>query len=129
MRDVEVGAIYTGRVTRLLNFGAMVEILPSKEGLVHISELADHDVNRVEDVVQVGDEVTVKVIEIDRQGRVNLSRRAVFGGFSQSSGARRDSRPPVRGRAPGGHSRSPAPRRPPERGYRQRPYNRSTQSR
>jgi polyribonucleotide nucleotidyltransferase len=77
-REVEVGGIYTGKVTRLTNFGAFVEILPGKEGLVHISELADHHVAKVEDVVKVGDEIMVKVIEIDHLGRVNLSRRAVF---------------------------------------------------
>jgi polyribonucleotide nucleotidyltransferase len=77
-RDVEVGTIYTGKVTRILDFGAMVEILPGKEGLVHISELADYRVGKVEDVVTIGDEVTVKVINIDNMGRINLSRRAVF---------------------------------------------------
>lgn len=74
-RDVEVGGIYVGRVTRLMNFGAFVEILPGKEGLVHISQLARERVARVEDVVHVGDEIVVKVIEIDRQGRINLSRK------------------------------------------------------
>jgi polyribonucleotide nucleotidyltransferase len=77
-REVEVGGVYTGKVTRLTNFGAFVEILPGKEGLVHISELADYHVSKVEDIVKVGDEVMVKVIEIDHMGRVNLSRRAVF---------------------------------------------------
>ena len=77
-KEVEVGAIYTGKVTRLTNFGAFVEILPGKEGLVHISELADYHVAKVEDVVKVDDEIMVKVIEIDHLGRVNLSRRAVF---------------------------------------------------
>ncbi|MBI2907545.1 MAG: polyribonucleotide nucleotidyltransferase [Chloroflexi bacterium] len=77
-REVEVGVTYTGKVTRLMNFGAFVEILPGKEGLVHISELADYRVPSVEEVVKVGDEIMVKVIEIDRQGRINLSRRAVF---------------------------------------------------
>ncbi|UCD53837.1 MAG: polyribonucleotide nucleotidyltransferase [Dehalococcoidia bacterium] len=77
-KDVEVGDVYTGKVTRLLNFGAMVEILPGKEGLVHISELADHRVASVGDVVKAGDDITVKVIGIDELGRVNLSRRAVF---------------------------------------------------
>ena len=61
-----------------MTFGAFVEILPGKEGLVHISELADHRVDKVEDVVKVGDALTVKVTEIDSQGRVNLSRRAVL---------------------------------------------------
>ncbi|UCE97701.1 MAG: polyribonucleotide nucleotidyltransferase [Dehalococcoidia bacterium] len=78
IRDVEVGSIYTGKVTRIMTFGAFVEILPGKEGLVHISELADYRVDRVEDVVKVGDEITVKVTEIDGQGRINLSRQAVF---------------------------------------------------
>jgi polyribonucleotide nucleotidyltransferase len=77
--DVEIGKIYKGRVTRILNFGAFVEILPGKEGLVHISQLAEQHVKKVEDVVHEGDEVTVKVIEIDNQGRVNLSRKAVLG--------------------------------------------------
>ena len=77
-KDVEPGGIYTGKVTRIMAFGAFVEILPGKEGLVHISELADYRVPRVEDVVNVGDEVTVLVTEIDRQGRINLSRRALL---------------------------------------------------
>jgi len=77
-QDVEVGSIYTGKVTRIQNFGAFVEVLPGKEGLVHISELADHHVARVEDVVKIGDEIMVKVTEIDRLGRINLSRKAVF---------------------------------------------------
>ncbi|MBI2329708.1 MAG: polyribonucleotide nucleotidyltransferase [Chloroflexi bacterium] len=77
-REVEIGGIYPGKVTRLMNFGAFVEILPGKEGLVHISELADFRVASVEDVVKVGDEITVKVIEIDNMGRINLSRRAVL---------------------------------------------------
>jgi len=84
-REVEVGALYTGKVTRIMNFGAMVEILPGKEGLVHISELADYRVNTVEDEVKLGDEITVKVIEIDSHGRTNLSRKAVFDKDSDSS--------------------------------------------
>ena len=77
-KDIEVGSIYTGKVTRILNFGAMVEILPGKEGMVHISELAEYRVARVEDVVKIGDEITVKVIDIDNMGRTNLSRRALL---------------------------------------------------
>ena len=73
--DPEVGKIYTGKVTRLLNFGAFVEIAPEKEGLIHISQLAKERVGKVEDVVKVGDIVDVKVIEIDEQGRINLSRK------------------------------------------------------
>ena len=74
-KDPEIGAIYKGRVTRLMNFGAFVEIAPGKEGLVHISRLDVKRVEKVEDVVAVGDEVLVKVTEIDEQGRLNLSRR------------------------------------------------------
>jgi polyribonucleotide nucleotidyltransferase len=77
-REVEAGEIYTGKVTRILPFGAFVEILPGKEGLVHISELANHRVPTVEDVVKIGEEIQVLVTEIDRQGRVNLSRRALL---------------------------------------------------
>jgi len=87
-REVEQGEVYTGKVTRLFNFGAMVEILPGKEGLVHISELANYHVPQVEDVVKVGDEVMVKVIGIDNSGRINLSRKAVFEGLSNLPGAR-----------------------------------------
>ena len=77
-RDVEVGKEYLGKVTRIMNFGAFVEILPGKEGLVHISQLADYRVPRVEDVVSIGDELMVVVTEIDRMGRINLSRRAAM---------------------------------------------------
>jgi polyribonucleotide nucleotidyltransferase len=77
-RDVEVGKEYLGKVTRIMNFGAFVEILPGKEGLVHISELADYRVPRVEDVVAIGDELMVIVTEIDKLGRINLSRRAAM---------------------------------------------------
>ncbi len=77
-RDVEVGATYLGKVTRIMTFGAFVEILPGKEGLVRIGELADYHVPSVEDVVSIGDEVMVMVTEIDRQGRVNLSRKAAM---------------------------------------------------
>jgi len=98
-REVEQGEIYTGKVTRLFNFGAMVEILPGKEGLVHISELADYHVNQVEDVVKVGDEVMVKVIGIDSSGRINLSRKAVFERLSSIPGAKvKDSSAPERPR-------------------------------
>ena len=74
-KEVEVGEIYTGKVVRIMNFGAFVEILPGKEGLVHISKLSHSRVEKVEDVVKVGDELTVKVIEIDSQGRINLSHK------------------------------------------------------
>ena len=89
-REVEVGIIYTGKVTRVLDFGAMVEILPGKEGLVHISQLADYRVDSVEDVVKVGEEITVKVTEIDNLGRINLSRRAVFDNMSPTSSSQEE---------------------------------------
>ncbi|MBI4201865.1 MAG: polyribonucleotide nucleotidyltransferase [Chloroflexi bacterium] len=114
VKDPEPGEIYTGKVTRLMNFGAFVEILPGKEGLVHISELADHRVERVEDEVQVGDEVTVMITEVDRMGRINLSRRAVFA--DGSAGERSESpgtpRPPMDG------PRRDGERRPDDRGPR-----------
>lgn len=73
--DPEVGAIYRGKVVRIMDFGAFVEIAPGKDGLVHISKLDKQRVEKVEDVVSVGDEIVVKVLEIDRQGRINLSRK------------------------------------------------------
>ena len=113
--DVEVGKKYHGKVTRLMNFGAFVEILPGKEGLVHISDLANERVGRVEDVVKPGDEIDVLVKEVDAQGRVNLSRRALLEGFDPTAdtggGDRRPSfgggdrggdRGGFRDRAPGG---------------------------
>lgn len=77
-REVEVGEIYLGKVQRITSFGAFIEILPGKEGLCHISQLALERVEKVEDVVSVGDEILVKVTEIDRQGRINLSRKEVL---------------------------------------------------
>ena len=76
--DVEVGKIYKGTVKNVLDFGAFVEILPGKEGLVHISRLADHHVKSVGDIAKVGDEMMVKVTEIDERGRINLSRKAAM---------------------------------------------------
>lgn len=111
-KEIEPGAIYTGKVTRILNFGAMVEILPNKEGLVHISELAEQRVAKVEDVVKVGDEITVKVLDIDNMGRVNLSRRAMFEkpGEERERPARQESRQSREGfgsRDRGGGGRGP----------------------
>lgn len=77
-KDVKAGEIYLGKVTKITTFGAFVEILPNKEGLVHISKLDKERVNKVEDVVSVGDEILVKVTEIDSQGRINLSRKDVL---------------------------------------------------
>ncbi len=73
--NIEIGSIYKGKVVNILPFGAFVEFLPGKDGMVHISKLANHRVEKVEDEVKVGDEVMVKVVEIDRQGRINLSRK------------------------------------------------------
>ncbi|WP_156289108.1 polyribonucleotide nucleotidyltransferase [Oceanobacillus salinisoli] len=78
VREVEVGQIYLGTVKRIEKFGAFVELFKGKDGLVHISELAEERTNKVEDVVSIGDEILVKVKEIDRQGRINLSRKAVI---------------------------------------------------
>ncbi|MBF8266957.1 MAG: polyribonucleotide nucleotidyltransferase [Dehalococcoidia bacterium] len=129
-REAVVGAIYTGKVVRLMNFGAFVEILPGKDGLVHISEISEERVGAVEDVVKVGDEITVMVTEIDAMGRINLSRRAALlqgvprgAGPGEGSAAGRppfnrggqgpeDDRP--RGpRPPGNRPFSPGNRRPP----------------
>ena len=111
VKEAEVGQVYTGKVVRIMDFGAFVEILPGKDGLVHISQLADYHVDRVEDEVNVGDEVTVVVTEVDRLGRVNLSCRAVStssdGDGASGSGDRPrsgDSGPP-RDRSPMGPPR------------------------
>ena len=74
-KDPEVGDMYYGKVTRIMTFGAFVEFAPGKEGLIHISKLADRRVGKVEDVLNIGDETWVKVIEIDDKGRINLSRK------------------------------------------------------
>jgi polyribonucleotide nucleotidyltransferase len=96
--DVEVGQVYTGKVTRIMNFGAFVEILPGKEGMIHISKLTHERVAKVEDVVNIGDEVTVKVIEIDNMGRINLSRKDLLpaperNGKEARGGSREQRRP------------------------------------
>lgn len=96
--EPEIGRIYTGKVVRITNFGAFVEFLPGQDGLVHISQLADYRVPSVEDVVQVGDEVMVMVIDIDREGKVRLSRQAVLAGWTAEEARRRDQRPSRRPR-------------------------------
>ena len=78
VREPEVGEIYEGPVVKIMDFGAFVNILPGKDGLVHISQLAKKRVNKVEDVVKVGDIVRVKLVEIDKQGRLNLSMKALL---------------------------------------------------
>jgi polyribonucleotide nucleotidyltransferase len=90
--EAEIGRIYTGRVVRLTNFGAFVEILPGTDGLVHISQLADYRVERVEDIVRVGDEIMVMVTDIDPEGKIRLSRRAVLEGWTPEQ-AREADRP------------------------------------
>ena len=77
-KEIKVGEVYLGKVVRIEKFGAFVNLIKGKDGLVHISQLANERVNKVEDVVKLGDEVLVKVTEIDRQGRVNLSRKALL---------------------------------------------------
>ena len=103
VRELKVGEIYTGRVTRLMNFGAFVEMLPGKEGLLHVSELGEGErVERVEDAVKVGDEITVRVREIDNLGRVNLTKRLTPG--PEDEAAREAARARGRG-GPRGDSR------------------------
>ena len=78
VKEPEVGEVYYGKVVRILNFGAFVELMPGKDGMIHISKLTDHRVDKVEDVLKVGDMTWVKVIEIDDKGRINLSRKDVL---------------------------------------------------
>jgi polyribonucleotide nucleotidyltransferase len=126
-KEPEVGEVFEGKVTRIMSIGAFVEYLPGKEGLVRISEISSERVNRIEDVVKVGDKVSVKVAEVDRQGRVNLSMRAVKedgNGFEERQRAERarfNDReggdrggfrgPPGAGGGAGGFRRSGPPRR------------------
>ncbi|MDV7401453.1 S1 RNA-binding domain-containing protein, partial [Arthrospira platensis SPKY1] len=78
----EIGRIYTGKVVRVADFGAFVEILPGLDGMVHISQLDSERVNKVEDIVGMGDEITVMVIDIDPAGKIRLSRQAVLEGWT-----------------------------------------------
>jgi polyribonucleotide nucleotidyltransferase len=78
VREVEKGQTYLGKVKRIEKFGAFVELFPGKDGLVHISEIAEERIGKVEDVLAIGDEILVRVIEIDKQGRVNLSRKVIL---------------------------------------------------
>jgi polyribonucleotide nucleotidyltransferase len=104
-KEVTVGDIYTGKVTRLTSFGAFVEILPGKDGLVRLGDLAEYRVSRPDEVVRVGDEIMVMVVEVDQMGRINLSRRAVLEGAEQPRGESR----PAAGR--GGRERERVPMR------------------
>jgi polyribonucleotide nucleotidyltransferase len=128
-KDVEVGDIFTGKVTRIVDFGAFVEIPGGKDGLVRIGELAEEHVPSVHDVVDIGDEIMVKVIEIDSMGRINLSRRAVLTGeegpapdVAQPVGAHHEGPPRDRPRGDRGPADRPRfgdrPRRPDDRGGR-----------
>ncbi|MFH1911540.1 MAG: S1 RNA-binding domain-containing protein, partial [Pseudomonadota bacterium] len=81
--DAEVGKIYKGTVKKIVDFGAFVEILPGTEGLLHISQLARERVNKVTDILQEGDEVMVKVLEMDKQGKIRLSRKEALGADGQ----------------------------------------------
>jgi polyribonucleotide nucleotidyltransferase len=103
--EAEVGRIYTGKVVRTTDFGAFVEILPGVDGLVHISQLADYRVPSVEDVVRVGDEIMVMVIDIDSEGKIRLSRQAVLEGWTADEARERDRRRPSGGRSRGGRDR------------------------
>ncbi|MHB8306114.1 MAG: polyribonucleotide nucleotidyltransferase [Vulcanimicrobiaceae bacterium] len=123
-KEVLVGETYMGTVTRIINIGAFVQIIPGKEGLVHISQLAPTRVERVEDVVKVGDEIMVKVMEIDGQGRINLSRKALLAGASSNGhgehsersehSERREPTPHTPAPAGGGERRLPRRRHPRE---------------
>ena len=133
-KEAKVGDIYTGKVVRTLDFGAFVEILPGKDGMVHISELSDGHVPTVEDVVKVGDEITVVVIGVDQSGRVALSRRALLED-SESTGddssSQTEETPPSGNRRPtgemrggrrGGNDRARGEDRSSGGGWRDRPY-------
>ncbi|HJR80330.1 MAG TPA: polyribonucleotide nucleotidyltransferase, partial [Anaerolineales bacterium] len=99
-----VGNIYTGKVVRIEAFGAFVEILPGVDGLVHISQLDSERVNKVEDVVAMGDEITVMVTDIDPQGKIRLSRQAVLEGWTAAEAREKDQRKPGGGRPGGGRN-------------------------
>jgi polyribonucleotide nucleotidyltransferase len=108
--DLEVGQVYDGVVKRVIGIGAFVEVVPGKEGLVHISQLAAERVEQVEDVVKVGDRLTVKVVEIDSQGRVNLSHKATLPGYEDIQVPPRGERRPSGGGFNGDRRGSPGGR-------------------
>jgi len=105
-----VGRIYTGKVVRVTDFGAFVEILPNQDGLVHISQLDSERVNKVEDIVSVGDEITVMITNIDSTGKVRLSRQAVLEGWTLEEALTHDR--PAGGRSGGPRSGGGDRRRP-----------------
>jgi polyribonucleotide nucleotidyltransferase len=104
--EAEIGKIYTGKVVRTTDFGAFVEILPGVDGLVHISQLADYRVPSVEDVVRVGDEIMVMVIDIDAEGKIRLSRQAVLEGWTAEEAREHDRRRPSGGHSSRGNDRN-----------------------
>ena len=120
VKEVVVGEVYMGTVKRIEKFGAFVEILPNKDGLVHVSQLSTERVEKVEDVVNIGDKLEVKVVEIDQQGRINLSHKVILDptadGVVKPSGAPRP-RPQNR---EGGNGRDRGDRRPSGQGHRER---------
>lgn len=101
----EIGRIYTGRVVRVTDFGAFVEILPNTDGLVHISQLDSERVNRVEDIVRMGDEITVMVTDIDPAGKICLSRQAVLEGWTAEEAREKDRAGKSKSRGSGGGNR------------------------
>jgi polyribonucleotide nucleotidyltransferase len=109
-KDIEVGDVYLGKVVRIMNFGAFIELTGGKDGMLHISKMADHRVEKVEDVMNIGDEIEVKVNEIDSQGRVNLIRNDMVYASAPDSGFRANAdhrRPPRRdGHPSGGNDRN-----------------------
>ena len=116
-KDAEVGQIYTGKVVKILDFGAFVEILPGKDGMVHISELANYRVPSVEDVVSLGDEITVIVKDVDPGGRISLSRKALLTDEDNSSEGQSQEKPDSNDEGFSERDRS--------RGRRDQGYNRS----
>ena len=96
-KDIEVGEVYLGKVVRMMNFGVFVELLPGKDGMIHISKLAKGRVEKCEDVVSIGDEIEVKVAEIDAQGRINLIRNDIdYGSAPDTPRRTAGQRPPRR---------------------------------
>ena len=114
IREVQAGEVFQGTITRILDFGAFAQILPRQERLIHISELEPHRVEKVTDVVKVGDIVPVKVINIDELGRINLSRKALLPG-AENQPQEFNSRPPRSGG--GGHRPGGRPHGGPHRGF------------
>jgi polyribonucleotide nucleotidyltransferase len=118
--EPEIGKIYVGKVVRITDFGAFVEILPGRDGLVHISQLADYHVGKVEDVVKLGDEVMVMIIDIDPEGKIRLSRTAVLEGWTAEEARERDNRNRGSGGSRGSGGRPQRPYRPQGSGGSQR---------